>query len=148
MSLSDCVKCWATPCACGYEYEKWPIERLNKFIETLQEVRAKNFSGFEGYDFKDESFVYYRIFGINKGGRKVFVYSNGLNPYEWRPEGSWGYILQLNQLEAAQSEADHAPEYLTDVTIEQVNVFKNSYVKVETKTVEYEPKGLGEIIPF
>ena len=23
MSLSDCVKCWNTPCMCGYDYRKW-----------------------------------------------------------------------------------------------------------------------------
>ena len=23
MSLSDCVKCWNTPCTCGYEYRNW-----------------------------------------------------------------------------------------------------------------------------
>ena len=22
MSLSDCVKCWDTPCTCGYEFRK------------------------------------------------------------------------------------------------------------------------------
>lgn len=23
MSLSDCPKCWDTPCSCGWEYRKW-----------------------------------------------------------------------------------------------------------------------------
>ena len=23
MSMSDCVKCWDTPCTCGYEYRKY-----------------------------------------------------------------------------------------------------------------------------
>ncbi len=23
MSMSDCIKCWNTPCTCGYEYRMW-----------------------------------------------------------------------------------------------------------------------------
>jgi len=23
MSLSDCIKCWDTPCSCGYDYRDW-----------------------------------------------------------------------------------------------------------------------------
>jgi hypothetical protein len=23
MSLSDCIKCWDTPCSCGYEYRNY-----------------------------------------------------------------------------------------------------------------------------
>lgn len=23
MSLSDCIKCWNTPCECGWEYRNW-----------------------------------------------------------------------------------------------------------------------------
>lgn len=28
MSLSDCEKCWNTPCTCGYEYKKYSTKRL------------------------------------------------------------------------------------------------------------------------
>jgi len=38
MSLSDCPKCWNTPCTCGYEYEDWSIERLQELIDILQQV--------------------------------------------------------------------------------------------------------------
>lgn len=27
MALSDCPKCWETPCACGHEYRNWPRAR-------------------------------------------------------------------------------------------------------------------------
>jgi hypothetical protein len=38
MALSDCVKCYETPCVCGYEYKDWPIEKLEKQIALLQKV--------------------------------------------------------------------------------------------------------------
>lgn len=38
MSMSDCTKCWSTPCECGHDYRDWSKERLQKFIKTLQEV--------------------------------------------------------------------------------------------------------------
>ena len=25
MALSDCPRCWETPCVCGYEYKDWSI---------------------------------------------------------------------------------------------------------------------------
>lgn len=38
MALSDCAKCWETPCVCGHEYKNWSNERLKEFIETLQNI--------------------------------------------------------------------------------------------------------------
>lgn len=38
MSMSDCPKCWETPCMCGYDYRGWSIERLEAQIKMLQEV--------------------------------------------------------------------------------------------------------------
>ena len=47
MSLSDCPKCWNTPCTCGYEYSGYSLEQLQSFIggvlqyhpiETRQQV--------------------------------------------------------------------------------------------------------------
>jgi hypothetical protein len=35
MSLSDCPKCWDTPCTCGYEYRDWSTERMIKFISDI-----------------------------------------------------------------------------------------------------------------
>lgn len=26
MALSDCDKCWETPCRCGWEYRDWSVE--------------------------------------------------------------------------------------------------------------------------
>jgi hypothetical protein len=36
--MSDCEKCWDTPCPCGHEYKSWSIERLEAQIEMLQKV--------------------------------------------------------------------------------------------------------------
>lgn len=38
MSLSDCGKCWDTPCTCGYEYSKWDLARLYSFLEMIKRV--------------------------------------------------------------------------------------------------------------
>ena len=35
MALSDCIKCWQTPCECGYEYQCWSIEAKIKQIEAI-----------------------------------------------------------------------------------------------------------------
>ncbi len=38
MSLSDCEKCWDTPCTCGWDYRDWSIERLKDQIQMLKKV--------------------------------------------------------------------------------------------------------------
>lgn len=38
MALSDCEKCWETPCECGYQYRLWSIEKLHEHIGVLQKV--------------------------------------------------------------------------------------------------------------
>lgn len=38
MSLSDCTKCWDTPCTCGWDYRTWPIKHLEEHIQVLQKV--------------------------------------------------------------------------------------------------------------
>ncbi len=35
MSLSDCSKCWDTPCRCGYGYLSWSEKAIDDFIDTL-----------------------------------------------------------------------------------------------------------------
>lgn len=35
MALSDCPKCWNTPCTCGYEYKEWSAERKQEFAATV-----------------------------------------------------------------------------------------------------------------
>ncbi len=62
MSLSDCVKCWETPCFCGWEYRKYPIKALEdkkklleKAIEFLkQNPKAKFRSSFGDSETKDD----------------------------------------------------------------------------------------------
>ena len=38
MSLSDCEKCWETPCVCGYEYKKWKTESIVKLRDVLNKT--------------------------------------------------------------------------------------------------------------
>lgn len=32
MALSDCPKCWETPCHCGYQYKDYPAGHFVKLI--------------------------------------------------------------------------------------------------------------------
>lgn len=32
MSMSDCIKCWNTPCTCGYDYRDYKVEYFTMFI--------------------------------------------------------------------------------------------------------------------
>ena len=41
MAMSDCPKCWETPCACGHEYESWTVTRIEALIAVLQSVLAR-----------------------------------------------------------------------------------------------------------
>ena len=38
MSLSDCEKCWETPCVCGYTYKKWKTERIVELRDVLNKT--------------------------------------------------------------------------------------------------------------
>jgi hypothetical protein len=38
MSMSDCEKCWDTPCACGWEYRRWTNEQLRAQRDMLQGI--------------------------------------------------------------------------------------------------------------
>lgn len=38
MSLSDCPKCWETPCICGHEYEDWSTDKIEDLIDVLKKV--------------------------------------------------------------------------------------------------------------
>lgn len=41
MSINDCIKCFETPCVCGWEYRKWTSDEIRKQIEMLQSVLCK-----------------------------------------------------------------------------------------------------------
>ena len=51
MALSDCAKCWETPCRCGYEYltydKKYYVEVRDLMIDLIE---FKNLQGGEGKD--------------------------------------------------------------------------------------------------
>jgi hypothetical protein len=38
MAMSDCEKCWDTPCECGWEYRKWDKKRLVKMRDMFQQL--------------------------------------------------------------------------------------------------------------
>lgn len=38
MAISDCEKCWETPCECGHGYRFWSTNRLEAQIKMLQKV--------------------------------------------------------------------------------------------------------------
>lgn len=35
MSMSDCEKCWDTPCTCGWEYRHWTKQRRVKLVAAI-----------------------------------------------------------------------------------------------------------------
>lgn len=41
MAMSDCSKCWETPCACGHDYRDWSEARLIQQIAMLEKVLAE-----------------------------------------------------------------------------------------------------------
>lgn len=38
MGMSDCIKCWDTPCRCGHKYSHWSEKDLEDQIKMLQGV--------------------------------------------------------------------------------------------------------------
>ena len=38
MSLSDCPKCWDTPCVCGYNYSHWSGTDKNKMVKHILNI--------------------------------------------------------------------------------------------------------------
>ena len=38
MAMSDCIKCWNTPCQCGWEFRKYNIKGIEEYINVLKEV--------------------------------------------------------------------------------------------------------------
>lgn len=41
MAMSDCIKCWDTPCRCGHSYLDWSEKDLEDHIKMLQSVLDK-----------------------------------------------------------------------------------------------------------
>ncbi len=41
MSMSDCLKCWDTPCRCGWDYKDYTAEQLSNHIAAITQYRSK-----------------------------------------------------------------------------------------------------------
>ena len=39
--LSDCLKCWDTPCTCGWDYKNYTIESLSNHLANITQYRDK-----------------------------------------------------------------------------------------------------------
>jgi hypothetical protein len=39
--LSDCSKCWDTPCTCGWDYKGYTIEGLSSHLASITQYRDK-----------------------------------------------------------------------------------------------------------
>ena len=50
MSLSDCIKCWDTPCTCGYGYRGWPKAARVKQAEIILGLRPGTLAEMEILD--------------------------------------------------------------------------------------------------
>ena len=42
MSMSDCVKCWSTPCCCGWDYRGYSEEACLEKIALFQAILDYN----------------------------------------------------------------------------------------------------------
>ena len=38
MAMSDCIKCWNTPCQCGWDFRTTNLKGLEIYISILQKV--------------------------------------------------------------------------------------------------------------
>ena len=50
MAMSDCIKCWETPCRCGYEYRKWSKAARVKHAEVILGLRQGTLAEMEILD--------------------------------------------------------------------------------------------------
>lgn len=109
-------------------------------------IVKKNDLGDHSANFQETE--HYIVSGLTKSGTKYVLCTNGLNSPSWRSELYAGVIAQFKELDYAKHEADHAPECLETVTIERINVKQFVFSQTEIEIVKYEPKCLGELIPF
>jgi hypothetical protein len=45
MAMSDCWKCWNTPCECGFDYETWDNGRIAALREVLDDLLIRRKAG-------------------------------------------------------------------------------------------------------
>jgi hypothetical protein len=45
MAMSDCEKCWETPCICGYDYETWDTGKLVELRNVLDALVKRREAG-------------------------------------------------------------------------------------------------------
>ena len=41
MAMSDCGRCWDTPCSCGWSFKNYTIETLAKYLASITQYREK-----------------------------------------------------------------------------------------------------------
>lgn len=41
MSMSDCPKCWDTPCTCGWEYKDWNVAEIIDLFENIMKYHDR-----------------------------------------------------------------------------------------------------------
>ena len=50
MALTDCVKCWMTPCECGYEYRNWGEKSKDNLVKAIQGYTTQEFIEWVKFD--------------------------------------------------------------------------------------------------
>ena len=82
MALSDCPKCWNTPCDCGYDYKDWSIESLEKMADI--------FNGLISEKQNQMKTLPKKIIRLDDGGE--FLLNEATHTYElWMP-GMKGHL--------------------------------------------------------
>jgi len=41
MAMSDCPKCWETPCVCGHEYKSYSVKNKIELISAIVGISEK-----------------------------------------------------------------------------------------------------------
>lgn len=60
MSMSDCIRCWETPCVCGWEYRNYTRNRRTDLAAAILGVEVELLEKQLGIDIPDKHPMYER----------------------------------------------------------------------------------------
>lgn len=151
MALSDCIKCWCTPCECGYKYREMSIEnKINQIKAIVGEDKNKIMTKLNQMNeqFEQGELVKVRNNNTQEWDKRVYV---GTMP---NCEGHWvmkkdqdtetfdGYPVMYSQIRKIQkpepdrNEIERPEQGTIEYLQEQINFLKNQLIDVVLKIDE------------